>query len=221
MRLSLSSPLLAGCAAAVVVSAAVIPRNETLAPALPLSDFAATSSKPLTLEEALEGGESENAPSFRVNEEFAAAATCTNPRIRVEWDSYSTADRTAYINAIRCLIGRPASGQFAQAKNRYEDLVALHQTLTENVHGNSKFLIWHRYYLWAFEDILRTECGFAGAIPWFDETKYSGRFSQSSIFSSDWYGAIALGGNCVTNGVSDSYYMSLLFSSRVVTIHIP
>jgi tyrosinase len=130
----------------------------------------------------------------------STAATCSNPRIRTEWDSYSNSDRQAYVNAIKCLQGRAPSGQFSQSKSRYEDLVALHQTLTPNVHGNAKFLLWHRYYLWTFEDMLRSECGFDRNLPWFDETRYAGRFSQSSIFSSQWYGAIGLGGNCVTDG---------------------
>ncbi|KAF2252924.1 Di-copper centre-containing protein [Trematosphaeria pertusa] len=131
---------------------------------------------------------------------MAAAATCANPRVRMEWDSMNNNDRQSFVNAVKCLIGKPASGQFSAARNRYEDLVALHQTLTVNVHNNSKFLIWHRYLLWTFEDILRSECGFTGPLPWFDETRYPGRFSQSSIFSSSWFGGIALGGRCVTDG---------------------
>lgn len=127
-------------------------------------------------------------------------STCTNPRVRVEWDSYSTSDRQAFVNGIKCLLNRQPSGQFRGAQNRYEDLVALHASLTPRVHGNAIFLLWHRYYLWTFEDILRQECGFNGNIPWFDEAKYAGRFSQSSIFSSQWFGSLNLRGNCVTNG---------------------
>lgn len=171
-----------------------------LAPALPLDAFNTGNHTLLTLDQILNGGT--GAPGIQADlaSPLAAAATCSNPRVRTEWDSYSTADRTAYINAIKCLHTRPASGQYSQAKNRYEDLVALHQTLTPNVHGNSKFLIWHRYFLWTFEDILRDECGFTGTIPWFDETRYAGHFATSSIFSSSWYGGIALGGGCVTTG---------------------
>jgi len=127
-------------------------------------------------------------------------ATCANLRTRTEWDSYSNDDRTAFTNAIRCLMGRPASGQFSASRSRYEDLVALHQTLTNNVHGNHKFLLWHRYYVWVFEDMLRSECGFNRNLPWFDETRYAGRFAQSSIFSSTWFGSVNVGGQCVTDG---------------------
>lgn len=131
-------------------------------------------------------------------------STCSNPRIRREWDSYSNSDRQAYIDAIKCLQSRPASGQFRQSRSRYEDLVALHQTLTPNVHGNAKFLLWHRYYLWTFEQMLRSDCGFNRELPWFDETRYAGRFGASSIFSSQWFGSVNIGGQCVTNGVSIS-----------------
>ena len=205
MRLSLFSSALA---VAGGVKGAVLPQRD-LAPALPLSAFNHTIIKPLTLEEALSGATPffvapPSTPSTNTNSPklLAAAATCSNPRVRTEWDSLSASGKSAFVNAIKCLIGKPASGQFSQAKNRYEDLVALHQTLTPNVHGSSKFLLWHRYYLWTFEDILKTECGYSGNLPWFDESRYAGKFSQSSIFSGTYFGAIALGGGCVTNGVS-------------------
>jgi tyrosinase len=142
-------------------------------------------------------------------ETMSTQATCSNPRVRTEWDSYSDSDRQAFVSAVRCLMGKPASGQFSQAKSRYEDLVALHQTLTPNVHGSSKFLLWHRYYLFTFEDMLRSECGFDRNLPWWDETRYSGRFAASSIFSDQWFGGINAGGNCITNGVSTTFFSSL------------
>ncbi|KAI8935554.1 hypothetical protein NX059_008123 [Plenodomus lindquistii] len=125
---------------------------------------------------------------------------CSNVRVRTEWDSYSNDRRQGFVNAIKCLMSRGPSGQFRQSRSRYEDLVALHQTLTPNVHGNGKFLLWHRYLLWTFEDMLRQECGFQDTIPWFDETRYAGRFAQSSIFNGQWFGGLALGGNCVRDG---------------------
>lgn len=140
------------------------------------------------------------APSFRLLNFASASATCSNPRVRTEWDSTSDANKQAFVDSIKCLMGKAPSGQFAGSRSRYEDLVSLHQGLTPNVHGNNKFLLWHRYYLWTFEDVLRTECGLSVPMPWFDETRYSGRFAQSSIFSSKWLGGIAVGGRCVTDG---------------------
>ncbi|KAH7396944.1 hypothetical protein DE146DRAFT_756630 [Phaeosphaeria sp. MPI-PUGE-AT-0046c] len=131
---------------------------------------------------------------------MSTMATCSNVRVRQEWDSYSDSDRQAFTSAVRCLMQRGPNGQFSNSRSRYEDLVALHQTLTPNVHGNSKFLLWHRYYLWTFEQLLRDECGFDRNLPWWDETRYSGRFAQSSIFSSQWFGAINTRGDCVRDG---------------------
>lgn len=132
----------------------------------------------------------------------AAAATCSTVRVRTEWDSTSTAERQNFVDSLKCLMAKPPSGQFSASKSRYEDFTALHQTLTPRVHSNSKFLLWHRYLLWTWEQELREQCGLTGTLPWFDETKYAGKFGQSSIFSSQWFGGIGLGGACVTDGVS-------------------
>jgi tyrosinase len=188
-----------------------------LAPALPIEEFENNQfhrAPLLTLEQILAGAHRVNITEMPKDTQFntsqddmSISATCSNPRVRQEWDSYSDSDRQAFVDAIRCLQNRPSSGQFKQSKTRYEDLVALHQTLTPNVHSqdgrpNAKFLIWHRYYLWTFEDILRGECGFDRNLPWFDETRYAGKFGQSSIFSSRWFGSGNINGNCVTDGVS-------------------
>lgn len=127
---------------------------------------------------------------------------CSNVRVRVEWDSASDNDRQGYINAIKCLMNKPPSGQFPVSRSRYDDLVGLHQRLTPNVHGNAKFLLWHRYFTWTFESLLRDECGLSGPLLWFDETRYAGNYAASSIFSSRWMGSINVGGQCVTDGVS-------------------
>jgi len=180
---------------------------EKIAPALPLHRFETHKFvTPLTLEDILDrkfevnDTEAPEEAQFRTLDTVAAAATCSNPRVRIEWDSYSDSDRQAYINAIKCLQSRPPSGRYSQSRSRYEDLVSLHQVLTPNIHGNAKFLLWHRYYLWTFEDLLRSECGFDRALPWWDETRYAGRFAASSIFSDQWYGGVNAGGNCITNG---------------------
>jgi len=131
---------------------------------------------------------------------FAAAATCSNPRVRVEWDDSTDTQKQNYVNALKCMLGRPSKGNYPGSKNRYEDFVQVHQAVTDNVHNNRKFMVWHRAFLWAFDETLRSECGFTDSLLWFDETKYPGRFSQSSVFSSRWLGAINLGGNCVTDG---------------------
>ncbi|KAJ4371137.1 hypothetical protein N0V83_004353 [Neocucurbitaria cava] len=198
---------------ALVATVAAIPQelpkvNLESIPKLPLNIFAETPKfkEPVPFEVAKEkfrnatGSDAEVKREAITDSHLSARATCSNVRVRTEWDSYSDSDRQAFVDAIKCLMGRGPSGQFSQSKSRYEDLVALHQTLTPNVHGSDKFLIWHRYLTWTFEDMLRSECGFNRNMPWFDETRYAGKFAQSSIFSDKWFGGIALGGNCVTTG---------------------
>jgi tyrosinase len=136
----------------------------------------------------------------------AAAVTCTNPNIRFEWRDYSDTDRHAFVAAYQCLLKAPASGNFPPAQNRYEDLVRVHQMMTDTIHGNNIFLFWHRYYVWTLEQIMRDECGFDRAFPWWDETLDAGAFAASSIFTADFFGTLPGAtngqGTCVTDGVS-------------------
>ena len=36
------------------------------------------------------------------------------------------------------------------------------------IHGNGNFLSWHRYYVWAYEEALRNECGYKGYQPYYN-----------------------------------------------------
>ncbi|KAI2619584.1 hypothetical protein GGR54DRAFT_119502 [Hypoxylon sp. NC1633] len=140
----------------------------------------------------------------------AAGTDCANPAIRYEWDDYSASDKQAFVDAIQCLINKPASGKWSPSRNRYEDIVRLHQEYAPNIHSKSttqqthKFLLWHRYYVWAFEQILRDECGFNRAMPWWDEKKWAGKFAQATTFTSQYFGSLPGSTNgaatCITNG---------------------
>ncbi|KAI1332965.1 Di-copper centre-containing protein [Xylariaceae sp. FL0255] len=136
----------------------------------------------------------------------SSGSECSNPEIRTEWSSYSDADRTSFVNAIVCLLGKPSGGsQFPGSGNRYEDLTSTHRALSPNIHQTATFLVWHRYFVYTLESLLRNECGFTAVMPWWDETKYSGNFASSDVFSSSWFGDIpditASGqGTCVDTG---------------------
>ncbi|KAI1804474.1 Di-copper centre-containing protein [Daldinia bambusicola] len=122
----------------------------------------------------------------------AAGATCdrNNPKVRIEWRNYSQADRKAFVDAIKCLMDKPSAGGFQGSKSRYEDIVSVHQQMTPNIHQRAVFLPWHRYYVSAFEDLMRNECGFTAAFPWWDETKDSGHFADSDLFTDDYFGPL-------------------------------
>ncbi|KAI1183670.1 Di-copper centre-containing protein [Nemania serpens] len=137
-----------------------------------------------------------------------AAATCnpSSPSIRSEWSSYSAADRTAFVDAIKCLQNKPSGGsQFSGAQSRYEDLISVHRGMTANIHQTASFLVWHRYFVWVFEQMLRNECGFTRAMPWWDETKHAGAFAASDVFTDQWFGHLPAKtssgqGTCIESG---------------------
>ena len=202
-----SSLFLAVAGAASAAVAASVP----LSTSLPASAFPGF--KTISLDEAREGKDLPN--GFNLSDadssnqathvQTAAEAACSaNPNIRYEWRQYSDSDKSAFINAIKCLINKPSSGNFPPAQNRYEDLARVHQMYMPNIHQNAKFLIWHRYFLFTFQMVLRNECGFDRAFPWWDETRDAGRFSQSGLFTDQYFGTLttAQNGNptCVTNG---------------------
>ena len=186
--------------AASVASAALLPRT---APSLPSSAFPKFHT--ITLEQAKEGADLphgfNNTPmKSKANVEAvfleeatsvsAAEAACSAaPNVRIEWRSYPTADRLGFIAAIKCLMNLPPSGNFPPATSRYEDFARLHQVYMPNIHGNNKFLPWHRYYLWTFEMALRDECDFWAPLPWWDETLDAGNFHNSDMFTNtDYFG---------------------------------
>ncbi|KAB5566335.1 hypothetical protein GE09DRAFT_1106350 [Coniochaeta sp. 2T2.1] len=143
----------------------------------------------------------------------AAAGTCVEPAIRVEWRDLSEDDRNAWINAVKCLMGQPSSGAYPGSQNRHEDFVYVHQAMTGQIHMVGQFLPWHRYYLHIYEQALKEECGYApAAMPWWDESKDSADFTASPLFIPQAFGPIPKKG---PNGEE-----TCLTSGFAITIHI-
>ncbi|KAK3201173.1 hypothetical protein GRF29_213g1271195 [Pseudopithomyces chartarum] len=198
-KLTFLTAALAAGAAAVPAKRANIP---TGAPKIALSLFETHEMHFLTLSDITEMITNQTdvvipAPEFNP---FAGQATCSSVKVRTEWHQTSDTTKQNFVNGLKCLLGKPSKGGFSGSKNRYEDFVQVHQSVTDNVHNNRKFIVWHRAFLWAFEQVLQNECNFNDPIPWFDETKFSGKFADSSIFSSKWLGSINTGGDCVRDG---------------------
>ncbi|KAI0130503.1 hypothetical protein BJ170DRAFT_681950 [Xylariales sp. AK1849] len=135
------------------------------------------------------------------------AGTCTAPATRIEWRSLSDADKTAFVQAIKCLIDLPASGAFTaqNSQNRFEDLVAVHDQMTNSIHQVAQFLPWHRYYVSVFESLLREECSYTGPMAWWNEALDAGNFASAPLFTADWFGAAPVvtsdgQGTCVADG---------------------
>ncbi|KAL7939945.1 hypothetical protein V8C42DRAFT_111070, partial [Trichoderma barbatum] len=103
---------------------------------------------------------------------------------RKDWKFLTSAEKTAYITAVKCLMNKPSTADpsFAPgARTRYDDFVAIHINQTLSIHGTGNFLTWHRYYTWAYENALRQECGYEGSQPywnWFDGSD----FANSPVF---------------------------------------
>ncbi|EOA82019.1 uncharacterized protein SETTUDRAFT_97043 [Exserohilum turcica Et28A] len=110
--------------------------------------------------------------------------TMENAAIRKE-SQLSKPERRNYIDAIKCLHSKPtltpvtvASG----ARSRFDDFVVTHVLQTYSVHGTANFLSWHRYYIWAYEQLLRNECGYQGYLPYYNWAWWSKDPSKSPLF---------------------------------------
>ncbi|KAI0401901.1 Di-copper centre-containing protein [Xylaria palmicola] len=153
-------------------------------------------------------GETQRASGSSESAAANSTATCdpSNSHVRFEWSSYSRSDRTAFVGAIKCLQDKPSGGsQFTGSHNRYEDLISVHRGMTANIHQTATFLVWHRYFVWVFEQMLRDECGFDRAMPWWDETKHAGAFAASDLFTNEWFGNLPAKtsngqGTCIESG---------------------
>ncbi|KAI5843080.1 hypothetical protein DFP73DRAFT_95413 [Morchella snyderi] len=108
--------------------------------------------------------------------------SCSSPIQRRAWHTLSTRERLSYLDAERCLMSRPAQTGAEGAVSRYDDLLGAHQRQAGWIHNTAWFLPWHRLYMRAHERLLREECGYQGAQPYWDEPRDAGRFSGAGIF---------------------------------------
>jgi len=77
-------------------------------------------------------------------------------------------ERASYIKAVKCLQAKQAktpSSAAPGAKTRSDDFVAAHSNQTLTIHWTGNFLVWHRYYVWQYQQALRQECGYQGTQP--------------------------------------------------------
>ncbi|EEB91461.1 hypothetical protein MPER_10173 [Moniliophthora perniciosa FA553] len=96
---------------------------------------------------------------------------CSSPTVRHEWRALSTAEKQAYIDAVKCLQRLPSrAAAIKEAKTRFDDFQSVHIVLAPDVHLVGQFLAWHRFYLHLYEKALREECGYKGSQPYWDWT---------------------------------------------------
>ncbi|KAF2713594.1 Di-copper centre-containing protein [Pleomassaria siparia CBS 279.74] len=122
--------------------------------------------------------------------------TCnkTTVSIRKEYGDLTKEERLEYIRAVKCILAKPSklpAGKYPGAVSRYDDFVVVHMNMTPSVHGTANFMHWHRYYIWAYETALKTECDFKGSQPYWNWGKYSDLTTSPIFNGDDW----SLGGN--------------------------
>lgn len=66
--------------------------------------------------------------------------------------------------------------------SRYDDFTATHINNTLLIHGNGVFLEWHRHFLHLFQRALTEECGFKGAVPYWNWPWWADDLRGSPLF---------------------------------------
>jgi tyrosinase len=51
-------------------------------------------------------------------------------------------------------------------QNRADDFTVSHINQTNFIHNSGLLLPWHRQYIWAYEQELRTRCAYNGSLPY-------------------------------------------------------
>ncbi|KAI5852015.1 hypothetical protein BZA05DRAFT_445177 [Tricharina praecox] len=133
---------------------------------------------------------------------------CSEILQRRAWQSLSASEKRAYLDAELCLMWQiPAQSGLAATVSRYDDLIKAHQLQSGVVHGDGWFLPFHRLHMYAHEKLLREECGYEGAQPYWDEEADAGRFTQAEIFDTElgFGGTGRVGDRCITDGPFANY----------------
>ncbi|GKU08005.1 unnamed protein product, partial [Fusarium langsethiae] len=135
----------------------------------------------------------------------AAAAipkSCENPIKRVEWRQLDQSARQQYVDAVLCLTTKPS--RIGLNSTLYDDFPYVHSQLDKQiatlVHAVASFLPWHRYFVHVYESALK-ECGYEGAMPYWDWSLDSDDVPKSTI----WDVKTGFGGNGSPNRTESIY----------------
>jgi tyrosinase len=123
-------------------------------------------------------------------------STCNKDRVAVrkEYGNLSKDERIEYIRAVKCILKAPSklpTGMYPGAKSRYDDFTVVHMNMTPTVHATANFMHWHRFYIFAYETALRTECNYKGYQPYWEWSKYPDLVKSPIFNGDDW----SMGGN--------------------------
>ncbi|ORY61246.1 uncharacterized protein BCR38DRAFT_30466 [Pseudomassariella vexata] len=130
------------------------------------------------------------------------ATACTNPTQRKAWHKLTNVEKKDYVDATLCLMSKPATMGWEGATTRWDELTYVHKVNTNIVHNVGGLLPWHRYYVYLHEQMLKTECGYKGAQPYWETVLDVGNILGSSVLDP----VTGFGGNgtgadlCVSDG---------------------
>lgn len=123
--------------------------------------------------------------------------------MRKEWRELTRTEQASWINAVKCLNATPRSGNLVPPVNLtgsayynqiapmtddstyYDELTYVHMNLNPTIHNTGLFLPWHRQYVQAWTDALRTKCGYTGVSPYWAWEQDAAYFENGSIWSSE------------------------------------
>ncbi|KAK0731025.1 hypothetical protein B0H67DRAFT_639457 [Lasiosphaeris hirsuta] len=118
------------------------------------------------------------------------------PLKRREWRTLSTPEKKDYLTAVKCILAKPSKTPTFNNTgviSRYDDLVYTHIQQTFSIHYTGHFMAWHRFFGAIYENMLRNECGYKGAQPYWDWTldTPANNWADSPVFD----GQTGFGGN--------------------------
>lgn len=159
---------------------------------------------------------------------LAASSGCTasNAIVRKEYGSLTSAEKLAFISAVKCVMDKPSllHESVPATTNKFDDYAAVHINMTTSIHFDGVFFSWHRHFVYLMEQELHS-CGWAPTLgmpywnwtlwpdletsPMFDgsETSLGGNGAYDPVpngtYTAD-NGEVVLpggsGGGCVTEG---------------------
>ncbi|KAF7589831.1 hypothetical protein BBP40_003641 [Aspergillus hancockii] len=188
-------------------------KHSIIATALALAASASAAASPMVSTNI----EKREASPQTVSGFFSRSCTKEKMTIRKEWRHLNQKEQDTFLDAVQCLMDKPAKSGLIATTSRFSDLQALHRGMTNTayadiIHHVGQFLPWHRYYMHIYETLLRDECGYTGSIPWWDEQKDadSGNMWQSSMWGPNAFGGNGTGSdNCVTDGRFANYTLHI------------
>ncbi|KAK8136758.1 amino acid transporter [Apiospora sp. TS-2023a] len=117
----------------------------------------------------------------------SVSGACTNPSVRKAWTALTDNEKKDFLQAEVCLMETPSKTRYAGSISRWDELQALHVAQVQYIHTTGSFLPWHRYFMTVHEAILRSDCGYKGVIPYWDEQadQAAAPLYASSIFDAE------------------------------------